>query len=230
MIAPKTSRRQLAWELTLCCLTRSKRPHQESKADSTSLSRVMAAIANQVHSTAQQIGARIGWNPTDATQPPTGTRDVVAASLHRLLAGKDRRADTAPLYSTEPSTPKDDFSCKPARFIGCEESSDQTDVLGHAGPAERRDGLDCGGNLLVRFHRSCALGIDDPWIDRVHADISRSKLFGQDAGNTIHRTLGCRVNGRSWRSQRTRYRADIDDAAALFAKFLCSTFGGEEEP
>jgi hypothetical protein len=40
------------------CLTRSKRLHQESKADSTSPSRVMAAVANQVHSTAaQQIGA-----------------------------------------------------------------------------------------------------------------------------------------------------------------------------
>ena len=38
----------------------------------------MAAVANQVHSTAQQIGARIGWNPTDAaTQPPTGTRERV---------------------------------------------------------------------------------------------------------------------------------------------------------
>jgi len=36
----------------------------------------MAAVANQVHSTAQQLGARIGWNPIDvATQPPTGTRE-----------------------------------------------------------------------------------------------------------------------------------------------------------
>src|SRR6202161_659165 len=70
MIAPKTSRRQLAWELTLYCLTRSKRLHQESKADSTSLSRVMAAVANQVHSTAQQLGARNGWNPIDVTDAP----------------------------------------------------------------------------------------------------------------------------------------------------------------
>ena len=38
----------------------------------------MAAVAYQVHSTAQQIGARIGWNPIDAaTQPPTGTRERV---------------------------------------------------------------------------------------------------------------------------------------------------------
>jgi len=29
----------------------------------------MAALANQVHSTAQQIGARIGWNPIDAATP-----------------------------------------------------------------------------------------------------------------------------------------------------------------
>src|ERR1700736_1103920 len=87
MIAPKTSRRQLAWELTLYCLTRAKRLHQESKADSTSLSRVMAAVANQVDSTAQQIGARIGWNPIDAaTQPPTGTRE-------RVLNLSDPRTD-----------------------------------------------------------------------------------------------------------------------------------------
>jgi hypothetical protein len=38
----------------------------------------MAAVANQIHSKAQQIGARIGWNPIDAaTQPPTGTRERV---------------------------------------------------------------------------------------------------------------------------------------------------------
>ena len=38
----------------------------------------MAALANQVHSRAQLIGARIGWNPIDAAaQPPTGTRERV---------------------------------------------------------------------------------------------------------------------------------------------------------
>ena len=47
----------------------------------------------------------------------------------------------APLYSTEPSTPKDDFSCKSARFIGREESSDQAYVFWHACATERRDGL-----------------------------------------------------------------------------------------
>src|ERR1700688_1918892 len=102
MIAPKTSRRQLAWELTLYCLTRSKRLHQESKADSTSLSRVMAAVANQVHSTAQQIGARIGWNPIDAaTQPPTGTRERVLnlsdpRTDHRNLGFEDSCLSGAP--------------------------------------------------------------------------------------------------------------------------------------
>src|ERR1700688_2177086 len=102
MIAPKTSRRQLAWELTLYCLTRSKRLHQESKADSTSLSRVMAAVANQVHSTAQQIGARIGWNPIDAaTQPPTGTRERVLnlsdpRTNHRNLGFEDSCLSGAP--------------------------------------------------------------------------------------------------------------------------------------
>jgi len=47
--------------ITLYCLTLSKTLHQESKADSTSLSRVMAAVAIKFN-TAQQIEARIGWN------------------------------------------------------------------------------------------------------------------------------------------------------------------------
>src|SRR5260370_40381307 len=47
----------------------------------------MAAVANQVHSTAQQICARIVWNPIDAaTQPPTGTRE-------RVLNLSDPRTD-----------------------------------------------------------------------------------------------------------------------------------------
>jgi hypothetical protein len=44
--------------------------------------------------------------------------------------------------STEPSTSKDDFSCKPARFVGREESPDQSNVFWHAGATERRDGPD----------------------------------------------------------------------------------------
>ena len=45
------------------------------------------------------------------------------------MAGKDPPADAAQLYSPEPSAPKDDFSCEPARFIGREESSDQAYVF-----------------------------------------------------------------------------------------------------
>ena len=75
-------------------MTRSKRLHQESKADSTSLSRVMAAVANQVHSTAQQIGARIGWNPIDAATQPPQVRVSVSLSFdprtdHRDLGFED---------------------------------------------------------------------------------------------------------------------------------------------
>jgi hypothetical protein len=45
----------------------------------------MAAAANQVHSAAQQIGARIGWNPIDAaTRPPTVR---VSVSLIFLIHG-----------------------------------------------------------------------------------------------------------------------------------------------
>ena len=53
----------------------------------------MAAVANQAHSTAQKIGARIVWNPSDAaTQPPRGTRERVLNfsdpwTDHRNLGG-----------------------------------------------------------------------------------------------------------------------------------------------
>ena len=62
----------------------------------------MAAVANQVHSTAQQIGARIGWNPIDAaTQPPTGTRERVLnlsdpRTDHRNLGFEDSCLSGAP--------------------------------------------------------------------------------------------------------------------------------------
>src|ERR1700691_3373683 len=65
----------------------------------------MAAVANQVHSTAQQIGGRIGWNPTDAaTQPPTGTREHVLnlsdpRTDHRNLGFEDSSLSGAPPFS-----------------------------------------------------------------------------------------------------------------------------------
>src|SRR3984893_1356662 len=56
----------------------------------------------QVHSTAQQIDARIGWNPIDAaTQPPTGTRERVLnlsdpRTDHRNLGFEDSCLSGAP--------------------------------------------------------------------------------------------------------------------------------------
>jgi hypothetical protein len=67
-----------------------------------------------------------------------------------------------------------------------------------------------------------------PCIDRVHADVSCSKLFGHDAGNAIHSTFGCGVNGRSKRSS-VLATEPILIMLPPFAKFLCRTFGGEEE-
>ena len=47
----------------------------------------MAAVADQDHGTAQQIDARIGWNPIDAAkQPSTGARE-------RVLNLSDPRTD-----------------------------------------------------------------------------------------------------------------------------------------
>jgi hypothetical protein len=63
---------------------------------------MMAAVANQVHSTAQQIGVRIGGNPIDAaTQPPTGTRERVLnlsdpRTDHRNLGFEDSCISGAP--------------------------------------------------------------------------------------------------------------------------------------
>jgi hypothetical protein len=58
----------------------------------------MAAVANQVHSTAQQIGARIGWNPIDAaTQPPVSeTMKVSRTGFEEVVQignGKSRRVE-----------------------------------------------------------------------------------------------------------------------------------------
>ena len=64
----------------------------------------MAAVANQVHSTARQIGARIGWNPINAaTQPPTGTRERVLnlsdpRTDHRNLGFEDSCLSGAPPF------------------------------------------------------------------------------------------------------------------------------------
>src|ERR1700691_3003865 len=60
------------------------------------------AVAYQLHSPAQPIGARIGWNPTDAaTQPPTGTRERVLnlsdpRTDHLNLGFEDSRLSGAP--------------------------------------------------------------------------------------------------------------------------------------
>ena len=62
----------------------------------------MAAIANQVHRTAQQNGARIGWNVIDAaTQPSPGTHKRVlnlsdARADHRNLGFEDSCLSGAP--------------------------------------------------------------------------------------------------------------------------------------
>jgi len=62
----------------------------------------MADVANKVSSTAQQIGARIGWNPIDAAmQSPTGTRERVLnlsdpRTDHRNLGFEDTCFSGAP--------------------------------------------------------------------------------------------------------------------------------------
>jgi hypothetical protein len=71
----------------------------------------MAAVANQVQSTAQQIGARIEWNPIDAaTQPPTGTRERVLNAI-TLFFGMRIFFVTMPTVSHRRNS-----DCHPSRF------------------------------------------------------------------------------------------------------------------
>jgi len=76
----------VAWGLTLYCLTWSRRLHRESKADSTSPSPVMAAGANPVRSTTQQIGARSGRNPIEAV----ATGCEIRVAIKRRKSEKER--------------------------------------------------------------------------------------------------------------------------------------------
>src|SRR5437764_14539870 len=58
----------------------------------------------------------------------------------------------------EPTAAEDDLSSEPPGFVGGEKRSDQPDVLGHAGPAERSQRLDRVCDLIVGVQGTCALG------------------------------------------------------------------------
>src|SRR6185503_20861765 len=100
------------------------------------------------------------------------------------------------------------------------------DVGRLSGAAQRRLGLrvllevrpdEAGG---VR-----ALGLDDAGIDRVDADLARTQLARQDAGNSVDGRLGGGVDGAVRGSDAAHRRTDVDHAGA-FAEMLRGSLGG----
>ena len=71
----------------------------------------MAAVANQIHSTTQQVGARIARNPTDAaTQPATGARERLLRAHLVAPTDFDANPQTEPFVETKLcSTPQLDI-------------------------------------------------------------------------------------------------------------------------
>src|SRR5438270_3715660 len=79
--------------------------------------------------------------------------------------------------SAEATAAEDDLSSEPPGFVGGEKRSNQPDVLGHSGPAERSQRLDRVCRLIVGVQRTCALGVDDARVDGVYPDVSGSELL-----------------------------------------------------
>src|SRR3977135_252848 len=68
----------------------------------------------------------------------------------------------------------------------------------------------------------CALSFDHARIDRVDPNFPRTQLLRQHAGHRVDRAFRGGVDDRIRRIEIARYGADIDDAATLDAKKLCS--------
>src|SRR6202166_2010762 len=96
----------------------------------------------------------------------------------------------------EATAAEDDLSSEPPGFVGGEKSSDQPDVLGHAGPAERSQRPDRACDLIVRVHGACALRVDYARVDGVHTDVPGSQLLREHPSDTVHRAFRCRVDRR----------------------------------
>src|SRR5260370_2102887 len=153
----------------------------------------------------------------------------IACLLESICSTGRAISATSLMFSAEPAAPEDDLSGEPPGFFGCEKGTDQPDVFWHAGSTQRSLRFDRVGDLLVGFHVTRTLGVDYARVDEFPADVRRSKFVREPTGNAVHRPLRCRVDRRCGRSQSACYRADVDDAAALFAKLLCRTFGSKKK-
>src|SRR4051812_4542806 len=126
----------------------------------------------------------------------------------------------------EATAAEDDLSSEPAGFVGGEKRSDQPDVLGHAGPAERSQRLDRICDLIIGVQGTCGFGVGYARDDGVYTDVPGAELLREHPSDTVHRAFRCRVDRSCGGSQSAHYGANVDDAAALFTKSLYSSFGG----
>src|SRR5947209_17770719 len=93
--------------------------------------------------------------------------------------------------SAEATAAEDDLSSEPPGFVGGEKRSDQPDVLGHAGPAERSQRLDRVCDLIVGVQGTCALGVGYARVDGVYTAVPGSELVRAHPTYSVHSRLRC---------------------------------------
>src|SRR5271155_5747017 len=119
------------------------------------------------------------------------------------------------IWLTETAAGENKFAGKPLSVIRSEEHGDRSDIIRLTQPAERCLGDGRRFPIRAKHARSlCSFGYDHPGINRVDANLLRSKLLRQHPGDRIDSALGPGIDGRSRRSDAAHDRSDIDNAAA----------------
>src|SRR5271170_860326 len=121
------------------------------------------------------------------------------------------------------------FAGDPLRVIGSEKGCDRRNVIDLAETTE--GSLRHCAFLEVTADEACgvdALGLDHSRVDRVDADLPRTKLLGENAGDGVDRPLGAGIDRGGWRSAAADYGTDVDDARAL-AEVRHRRPGGEQK-
>src|SRR5260370_10516399 len=119
----------------------------------------------------------------------------------------------------------------PAGIVRSAENRCRSDVLRLCNAPKRR----CRFNMLAEValgkpHSVQALRLNHPWIQRVHANLLRSKFLRQRNRNRIHRGLGSAVNRPIRHRHRTHDRADVDDRAAIRPDVLHPLLLRQQQP
>src|SRR6266851_8124882 len=104
----------------------------------------------------------------------------------------------------------------PAGIVRSEENRCRSDVRRLRNAPKRRSRLDMLAEVaLGKPHGMKAFRLDHARVQRVHANLLRSKLLRQRNRNGVDRCLGSAVNRPNRHRHRTHDRADVDDRAAI---------------